>query len=69
MGVVGVRVGLQWRRAWEKRCPWYGGDRHDWGRCELRRGHEGDCALQRGTHVFRFARPRPSTYRSAGKRS
>lgn len=48
---------LPWQRwPWERRCKavkepgcWY------WGRCELRRNHEGDHALERGMEVARWS--------------
>lgn len=47
--------GLPWARPFrDRRCRKRGGDGQDWGRCELRRGHDGDCALERGMYVLRF---------------
>jgi hypothetical protein len=47
---------LPWARLFrDRRCRKVGGDGVDWGRCELRRGHDGDCALERGIGgVLRF---------------
>lgn len=50
-----MSAALPWRdRPWQRRCRRVGGDGVDWGRCELRRAHAGDCALERGMHVLRF---------------
>lgn len=52
---------LPWARPLrDRRCRKRGGDGTDWGRCELRRGHDTgehpeDCALERGIGgVIRF---------------
>lgn len=46
---------LEWHSwPWQRRCQRTGGDGIDWGRCELRREHAGDHALERGMYVLRF---------------
>jgi hypothetical protein len=47
--------GLPWAPAWPwLRCRARGGDGCYYGRCDLRRGHDGAHALERGMLVLRF---------------
>jgi hypothetical protein len=49
---------LPWARPWQRRCAAVREQRPGslyWGQCELRRGHAGDHALDRGYDVPRWS--------------